>query len=99
MLVLKLCKPCSFSTRHTDPSGRGWVDPLPVLDGRWLADGSALVVSDKAANWHCYGLGPGLSRWGCRATADDIIRLGTHAPWPLASLLTLCADPNKELSR
>ena len=92
MVVLKLGIPCSFSTRRTDPSGRGWVDPLPVLDGRWLADGSALVVSDKAANWHCYGLGPGLSRWGCMATADDRIKLRPHAPQPLASLLTQCMD-------
>ena len=94
-LVLKLCIPCSFSTRLTDPSGMGWVDPLPVLDGRWLADGSALVVSDKAANWHCYGLGPGLSRWGCRATADGKGKLRPHASQPLGSLLTHCVHTTK----
>ena len=98
MLLLKLYIPCSFNTRQTDPSGRGWVDPLPVLDGRWLADGSALVVSDKAANWHCYGLGPGLSRWACMATADIKTELRPHAPRPLYSLLTHCVNPNEEVS-
>ena len=39
---------CSFSTQHTCPGGRRWVDPIPLLDGHFAPDGSGFAVTDVA---------------------------------------------------
>ena len=37
---------CSFSTQHTCPGGRRWVDTIPLLDGHFTPDGSGFAVTD-----------------------------------------------------
>ena len=54
----------SFSTRDTRPDVHGsWVDHTQLVDGHWSPDGSSLVVSDVAGQWHLYSVGaPSLVR-------------------------------------
>lgn len=48
----------SFSTRSTKPGYGAWADAIELVDGHWSKDGSGLIVSDVAGQWHVYGMGP-----------------------------------------
>ncbi|KAL0034434.1 hypothetical protein WJX79_002167 [Trebouxia sp. C0005] len=48
----------SFSTKDTRPDVHGsWTDHIQLVDGHWSPDGSSLVVSDVAGQWHMYSVG------------------------------------------
>ena len=50
--------PRSFSTKGTRPDVHGsWTDHIQLVDGHWSPDGSSLVVSDVAGQWHMYSVG------------------------------------------
>lgn len=34
-----------------------WTDHIQLVDGHWSPDGSSLVVSDVAGQWHAYSVG------------------------------------------
>ena len=34
-----------------------WTDHIQLVDGHWSPDGSSLVVSDVAGQWHAYSIG------------------------------------------
>ncbi len=34
-----------------------WTDHIQLVDGHWSPDGSSLVVSDVAGQWHMYSVG------------------------------------------
>ena len=49
---------CSFSTQDTRPDVHtSWTDHIQLVDGHWAPDGTSLVVSDVAGQWHAYSLG------------------------------------------
>ena len=43
-----------------------WTDHIQLVDGHWSPDGSSLVVSDVAGQWHAYSLGaPDMVKHAC----------------------------------
>lgn len=46
--------------RHTYPGHGKWTgtENIALLDGHWNQDGSKLIISDIAGQYHIYGLGP-----------------------------------------
>ena len=50
---------CSFSTADTRPDGRAWPEPVQLVDGHWVPDGTGFAVADVAGQWHLYSASGG----------------------------------------